>query len=843
MRRFSRFVFVLACAGLLLGSAAARAEKIYVNDGRVLDGRFVRIEGVAVDPLNNIAGAAKPILFCDDDLRRTMIPWRLVTKVDPAPPPRWEMFKINQPVAEDGLPVATIGPILKLDPFDDWGRRTFTMQTNKGPAAVIQGLTEITPLWSKVQSLKVAAALNNGPNSPAKAYLWDMRIATTSVPRNLLTKILLKQIDPRNPDQRLKLVRFYMQAERFADAEAELKQVIADFPALAGLDEQAKGLRQLGAERVLSEVEVRHKAGQFGVAYGMLGRFPSQGISGPTLQAVRERIESYRTLQQRRNATVAQLDMQLGLVRDAAIHRHLQPIRDEIAEELSLATLDRLAPFRRLADDPALLPEQKMALAASGWLIGANDAVDNVQVALSLVETRKLVLDYLREPIKLNRDAMLQALGSQQAASPEFVAAILAHIKPPLDTPPQAEPGSYEITIHGLENEPDVTYLVQLPPEYDPHVKYPAIVTLRGAGTTPEQQIAWWAGESRMGEEQGARGEGRGAKEEGPAAKGQGPGGAEGEKGAAGAPADTNAQAAVDPGPPIPDIHTMRLGQATRQGYIVIAPGWTTPHQSQYQYTAREHAAVLDSLRDACRRFSIDADRVFLSGHSMGADAAWDIALAHPDLWAGVIPIVATSGKYVRQYWPNAEHLSFYFVSGELDADRTAHNSDDWDRYFSRPKGWDMTLVEYEGRGHEHFSDEIQRIFDWMGRKKRDFFPHEFSAVTMRSWDNFFWCLELQQMPARCMVDPAAWPPPRNTNPLHVSLKVNATNGINVEAYGTKVAVWLSPEWVNLQLPVTITVGGNRLGTRHVIKPSVPVMLDDARTRADRQHPFWAKVE
>ncbi|HEX3997575.1 MAG TPA: peptidase [Pirellulales bacterium] len=824
MRQISRAWCILALAGIFIGPSAARAEKIYVNDGREMDGRFVRIEGVAVDPNNSGgAAAAKPILMCDDDLRRTMIPWRLVSKVDPSPPPRWETFKIPQPIAEDGLPVATIGPILRLTPFDDWGRRTFTMQTNNGPADVIQGLTTVTPLWSRVESLKSQAA---------KAYLWDMRIATSSIPRNLLTKILLKQVDPRNPDQRLKLVRFYMQAERFPDAEAELRQVIADFPALAGLDDQAKALRQLGADRVLSEVEVRHKAGQYGVAYGMLERFPSQGINGATLQAVREKIQAYRAAQQRRDATIGQLDAQLSLVKDSAIRKHLQPIRDEIAAELTLATLDRLAPFRRLADDATLLPEQKAALAVSGWLIGANDAVDNVQVALSLVETRRLVLDYLRNPLKLDRDAMLQAIGSQQSASPKFVAAILAHMKPPIDTPPQQEPGSYELTIHGLENEPDVTYLVQLPPEYDPHVKYPAIVTLQGAGTTPEQQISWWAGESRMP----AAAEAGAANVRNANAPNQPP--------AAAAPAAAGAAAAqADPGPPIPDIHTMRLGQSTRQGYIVIAPGWIKPHQAQYQYSAREHAAVLDSLRDACRRFSIDTDRVFLSGHSMGADAAWDIALAHPDLWAGVIPIVATSGKYVAQYWPNAEHLSLYFISGELDSNRTANNSRDWDRYFSRPRGWDMTLVEYEGRGHEHFSDEIQRVFDWMGRKKRDFFPHDFSAVTMRSWDNYFWCLELQQMPPNCLVDPAAWPPARGTHPLHVEVKVNARNGVNVEVHGAKVAVWLTPEWVDFNLPVTVTVGGNRLGTRHVVKPSVSVMLEDARTRADRQHPFWAKVE
>ena len=59
-------------------------------------------------------------------------------------------------------------------------------------------------------------------------------------------------------------------------------------------------------------------------------------------------------------------------------------------------------------------------------------------------------------------------------------------------------------------------------------------------------------------------------------------------------------------------------GQAGRNGYIVIAPAWGREQQSEYGYTLAEHLAVLHTLRDACRHFSIDTDRVYLSGHSMG---------------------------------------------------------------------------------------------------------------------------------------------------------------------------------------------------------------------------------
>ncbi|GAH02244.1 unnamed protein product, partial [marine sediment metagenome] len=32
----------------------------------------------------------------------------------------------------------------------------------------------------------------------------------------------------------------------------------------------------------------------------------------------------------------------------------------------------------------------------------------------------------------------------------------------------------------------------------------------------------------------------------------------------------------------------------------------------------------------------------------MGGDAAWDIGLSHPDLWAGVIIVSGKAGRYVN---------------------------------------------------------------------------------------------------------------------------------------------------------------------------------------------------
>ena len=103
----------------------------------------------------------------------------------------------------------------------------------------------------------------------------------------------------------------------------------------------------------------------------------------------------------------------------------------------------------------------------------------------------------------------------------------------------------------------------------------------------------------------------------------------------------------------------------------------------------------------------------------MGGSAAWDIAVAHPDLWAGVIPIAARSDKYTDIYWKNAKYVPMYVIGGELDGGWLAQSSISLQRYLRAANP--LVIVEYLGRGHEHFGDEVIEIFDWMALFRRDF--------------------------------------------------------------------------------------------------------------------------
>lgn len=871
------FLFALAvCA------KTSPAAQIWLRDGRMLEGKIGLVTGLAEvpkPPRPEDQPEPQLIVFVDDGLRRTFVSKRQIVELRQEDSGEiLERFRIRQPVAETGRVVKSVGPLIAIEPFDNYGRRIVYMSTTQGPVGIIQCITEITPLWTRVQG---------------HTHVWDMRLATAAIPPETLKAIFAWQIDRKDLEGRKRVARFYIQAKRFHEAVQELEAILQDFAETPGIRDQLEPIlrqvRQLSAQQLLDELRLRQQAGQHALTLKALATFPSEGVGGGILEQVRQMLADYERQQKLVDEVRQQLEASWRQIGDSNLRAQLADLKEEMIRELSFNTLPRVLAFAQLVQDPDLSGEEKFALAASSWLQGGVEPSPKLPLSLSMYKVRQLILAYLQADDPLERERVLSRLRQEEASTPAVVARIVAAMKPPRSlpteafvpweevspagkvpprgesgpgaepdpqgdqarplavdekagepqgaedaaeataqmppadaeqaaaesvsqlgaegAPPQFAPGLYRLSVVGLASAPPVTYWVQLPPEYDPYRRYPTILTLHGAGSTPQMQIDFWAG----------------------------------------------------PWTP----QGWRRGQASRRGYIVIAPAWAAPYQKQYQFSAREHAAVLAVLRDACRHFAVDTDRVYLTGHSMGADAAWDIGLAHPDLWAGVIPIVPTSDKYIPIYWQNGQYVPFYFVCGELDGDRMVTNARDFDRYLQR--GYNVTVVEYLGRGHEFFFDELHRLFDWMERTKRPQPPRSFAAASLRPWDNFFWWVELEGMPPGAMIDPADWGRVRVGQPMLTRSSITPGGTIYVTTGAQKVTVWLSPEVVNFSERPTLVVNGQRIPFS-VAEPSagdsssagrtgkivdvlndvdfqVRTILEDVRTRADRQHPFWIKVE
>jgi pimeloyl-ACP methyl ester carboxylesterase len=772
-----------------MGSFAV-AQKVQLKDGRILQGKMMVLPGVAKNPIasrpDDEQNQSMPILMVHDELRRTYVPKFFLDNVIDEGIETQIRIKLWQNVSNSGGAISSVGPSLGITPFDEFGRRIYRMQTRDGPLAVVQGITEIAPRYVKVEGLR------GQPRSP----VWDMRLATSSIPRETLARILARAVSHDDPQNWLKVVRFYLQAERYREASLELEAVIRQFPEMEGLEPIARDLKQMGARRILQEIELRSAAGQHELVRRLLDNFPPEEVAGETLQQVREMTADYAGRTARLQSVKGLLQAVAEQVSDEDHRTLVQPLVQEIIANLTHNNLKRLMPFIQLADDASLSADEKVALATSGWVLGADGAKQKISVAISLLQVRDMVRKYLREPLAHERLTLLESIRSAEGADVPSLARLIAHMTPPWEIPEKSvrEYGAYELTAPGQSENGDFRYLVQLPPEYDASRRYPTIVALNGAYNSPRQELEFWTGSpprSEAGEMTGAR-----------------------------------------------------RGQAMRHGYITIAIDWQKKQQYEYEYTLREHEAVLTCLRDATRRFHIDNDRVYLTGHGMGGDAAWDLAVAHPDVWAGVLPFVAQFSqvkKYVQHYWENARYVPLYFVAGEKDGSRMSGNAAVLDKFFL--KRFDTTVVEYLGRGHEPFSDEVLEAFSWMElpTHRRRGSPPEFTCNTMRPWDNFFWWIEGRNFPNS--VHPANWPL-RNARPTQVYGRVQKANHLLAKTAAEQTTLWLSPDLVDFSKPIEITLNGRKLGIASgSTRPDPEVLLEDVRTRGDRHRPFWAKLQ
>ncbi len=610
---------------------------------------------------------------------------------------------------------------------------------------------------------------------------WDMRLASRSIDSATLQTIFRRRFDQADLSARLQAVRFFIAAERYGDAKAALEETIAAFPQEADLSAQLTALTERQASQLLGEAEVRAAAGQYELATAILSQFPVQSVDRVTKIQVQDALAKLNESKSKAQSLIEQLKAQVSLLDDSQ-REALRPIIDEIALGLSPDTLARLSDYSLQGNVEDLPLDNRVALAVAGWLLGSGSGEQNLNIAISLIKVRDLVAEYLSTPAAARRGEILQALQNLEGARPEYVDRMLPLLTPTLPMPE----GSAHETIGGLFSidNGDARYLIQLPPEYNPLREYPCIIALHETRSSPLGQIDWWSGVYS-------------------------------------------------------EETKTRRGHASRQGFIVVAPVWSRQRQQVYEYTAVEHQRVLTAMRDAMRRASIDSDRIFIAGHGEGATAAWDIALSHPDLWAGMISISGSPAKTVPHYKLNSERVPMYIVMGELD--QTRADGSLIDQYMSFQH--DAIIVMYRGRGREYFYDEIPVLFDWMKlpAHRRRPIPTEFEVSTMRTGDQFFWFLELGDLNPSVAIDPILWDQADRLRAGKVSMLIGEDNLITVGGPTETFKVMLRPvDGIDLNDQIRIRYGNRTI--RADFDGSLQTMLEDVRQRADRKRAFWISV-
>src|ERR1039458_2362296 len=103
--------------------------------------------------------------------------------------------------------------------------------------------------------------------------------------------------------------------------------------------------------------------------------------------------------------------------------------------------------------------------------------------------------------------------------------------------------------------------------------------------------------------------------------------------------------------------------EAGRAGFLVVCP---KGRDSASMYRGAAEQDVLDAMADVERTYRVDAARIYLMGHSMGAYGTWSIAMNHPEIFAALGPI---SGGGTPAGMVKIRHIPAYVVHG--DDDRT----------------------------------------------------------------------------------------------------------------------------------------------------------------------------
>lgn len=150
---------------------------------------------------------------------------------------------------------------------------------------------------------------------------------------------------------------------------------------------------------------------------------------------------------------------------------------------------------------------------------------------------------------------------------------------------------------------------------------------------------------------------------------------------------------------------------------------------------------VLDMIDDVKRRFSVDEDRIYLTGLSMGGGGTLWMGLTRPDMWAAIAPVCPAPPPEAEALAGNALNFPVKLFQGEIDPLVPAAQTREWHRRFL-DKGVRADYVEYKGVRHNawDYAYKDRAIFGWFSQFQRVNRPSHvrFSSTSYR-YNSAYW--------------------------------------------------------------------------------------------------------
>jgi poly(3-hydroxybutyrate) depolymerase len=280
------------------------------------------------------------------------------------------------------------------------------------------------------------------------------------------------------------------------------------------------------------------------------------------------------------------------------------------------------------------------------------------------------------------------------------------------------ESGPQVLTFFSDVDDTEQPYGLYLPPNYDPTKAYPLVISLHGAGSNHRLNLKRVFGKSNVGDET--------------------------------------------------DVEASRYFPEWEDvDYIVAAPF----ARGTMGYQGVAEMAVMDAIADVKRRFSIDENRMYLTGLSMGGGGTLWIGLTRPDLWAAIAPVRPAPPGGTADFAPNALHLPVHVFQGDADPAVSVEGTRQWVERLEG-SGTDVEYTEFPGVGHHSWVAAYAdgRIFDWFDQFRRDPYPERVRFVTDRyAYNTAYWVRFDALLPGR---------------PARIDAVFTATNNLEITTDG-----------------------------------------------------------
>jgi predicted peptidase len=168
---------------------------------------------------------------------------------------------------------------------------------------------------------------------------------------------------------------------------------------------------------------------------------------------------------------------------------------------------------------------------------------------------------------------------------------------------------------------------------------------------------------------------------------------------------------------------------AEKHGYVVAAPmgynqrGWygaRVPNRKVEPENLPELSEkdVMNVLEIVRKDYSIDPDRIYLMGHSMGGGGTIHLGMKYPQLWAGLAPIAPALFRPVADL-ERIKHLPVIMIQGDEDRLVPVTNVRRW---AEQMKKLEMTHEYIEVPGGDHVRVAFQnmpKVFEFFNKQKR----------------------------------------------------------------------------------------------------------------------------